>query len=400
MSMIKISSILGFNQVEYSFVNWRQILAILIASNFILMLINGYIQIEPAFVNVCQASIFNSLAFELINRAINRYIFNDEIGTKKLEKKLEEFYEKYQDEHEEILFDRINLIHKVMKAFIYVYFFVGIMPVITCWILFLVTGKYVTIFPFLYPWTNSNTLTGFLLNMVITSAISLSVILLIFPNAYLMPFQGVQVIPMADIFIAKIKSWEENIVAKKEELRKLPRPNSRMSYREKYKTEILRQKALEKFNARTQKFLIDIVEFLSEYNGYIDDAIYVMTLPSFGATTVNAIFMGLSLIYLLTYSVPIGIAVLFLNFFDVFIPCLVGTIISHSNDRILDSLLNFPWYELSNSNQKIFLQIIHLCQNLKEFELPMIGTVDMELLKQIIFGTYSYFNYIMNFVEI
>jgi hypothetical protein len=204
------------------------------------MLLNGFIHLEASFVEFCQVSIFVNVGVELFSRSINRHYLKDEVWTENLHKKDIEFYEKYQDEHEEILLKRISLIHKTMKAFIYIYFCVCFGPVITCWILFFATGKYVTMVPFSYSWTSLETLSGFLLNMVVSTVISAGVILMILIISYFIPFYGSQVVPMTDIFAAKIKNHGDNLINENEELIKMHRPNSQMSFRKKLKLEALR----------------------------------------------------------------------------------------------------------------------------------------------------------------
>ena len=87
-------------------------------------------------------------------------------------------------------------------------------------------------------------------------------------------------------------------------------------------------------------------------------------------------------------------------FIEVLIPCTIGTVIEHQHDRLLDELCAFPWYELSLKEQKIFLQLIHKCQYLNSLELPLVGDVNFELLKDILNAAYSYCMYILNFVQI
>jgi hypothetical protein len=94
--------------------------------------------------------------------------------------------------------------------------------------------------PFSYPWTSLETLSGFLLNMVISTVISAVVILMILIISYFIPFYGSQVVPMTDIFAAKMKNHGDNLINEKEELIKMHRPNSRMSFRKKLKLEALR----------------------------------------------------------------------------------------------------------------------------------------------------------------
>jgi hypothetical protein len=54
---------------------------------------------------------------------------------------------------------------------------------------------------------------------------------------------------------------------------------------------------------------------------------------------------------------------------------------------------------LSPKMRKIYLQFLHFCQNSPEIELPIYGVLNMEIFTNIINGSYSLFNFFLNFIK-
>jgi hypothetical protein len=81
-------------------------------------------------------------------------------------------------------------------------------------------------------------------------------------------------------------------------------------------------------------------------------------------------------------------------------PCLIGALISQQKTRILDKLIDFPWFEMSRNKQKTFLQFIDRVQNTTQFIMPVFGfTVGIETLTDVMNGSYNYFKYFWEFSE-
>jgi hypothetical protein len=97
-------------------------------------------------------------------------------------------------------------------------------------------------------------------------------------------------------------------------------------------------------------------------------------------------------------SLPIGLALIMVFFFQVLLPCAVGSLISIQNKKLLEAVCDFPWYELSPKMKKIYLQFIHQCQNTTEFKLPFVGHVNMVMFSGILKASYSFLNYLLNFM--
>jgi hypothetical protein len=101
----------------------------------------------------------------------------------------------------------------------------------------------------------------------------------------------------------------------------------------------------------------------------------------------------------LTYSVPVGVSAIIGYTTEVALVCVEGAIITHLKEKILKDLWSFPFYELSPKMKKIYLQFLHCCQNSQEMEVPIFGTLNMEVFTNVMNGGYSLLNFFLNFVD-
>jgi hypothetical protein len=107
----------------------------------------------------------------------------------------------------------------------------------------------------------------------------------------------------------------------------------------------------------------------------------------------------MSIAVILGISIPIGIAALITFLSQLGVYCVLGTLIEIQNDKLLQKVNEFPFYELRNQKQKIFLQFIHAVQVTTNLELPLIGSTNMELFKDVVSAGYSFLGFVSNFVE-
>ena len=122
-----------------------------------------------------------------------------------------------------------------------------------------------------------------------------------------------------------------------------------------------------------------------------------MMWSSFVTFTVNSIGIGMSIKFMRFWSIPIGLAGVTLFTTQVLIQCVQGSIVLHQNQRILDCLCGFPWYELPKSQQKIFIQFIHVCQSACVLNIPIIGVLNMELFTRVMNSAYSLLMFMLKF---
>jgi hypothetical protein len=150
---------------------------------------------------------------------------------------------------------------------------------------------------------------------------------------------------------------------------------------------------------KIERNLIKIIEELQNQNEYTAELRYTLELSTFVQISISSIGICLSIFLMMTFSAPIGLVVTFDYFAQVIVLCSYGAIITHQKEKIVEELCGLPWYELSNKNQKIFLQFIHMCQSSNELELPLIGVLDMRILTDVVNGSYSYFMFLYNFLK-
>ena len=145
--------------------------------------------------------------------------------------------------------------------------------------------------------------------------------------------------------------------------------------------------------------MIQLIKEYNEITKFTSLLFKEMKIPVFVTLTSGGLALCLATLTMLSYSAIIGIIGIFFYLIQIGTSCILVTSIVYQYEKFLDEIYEFPWYLLSNSDQKIFLQFLQICQDFDIFELPMIGKVDMELFTSVINTGYSYFMFIWNFVH-
>lgn len=152
-------------------------------------------------------------------------------------------------------------------------------------------------------------------------------------------------------------------------------------------------------NLKTMKTrLIELIKYYKEFNDFLTFNQNFMKITQFFAISINAVGIAMSIVILQKFSVFVGFTSLFVLICHIAYPCVLGALMEHQSHRIIDILWDFPFYELDIKDQKIFLQFLLFAQQFPEFEMPIFGNVDMELFKNVVYGGYSYFTFIINFI--
>jgi 7tm Odorant receptor len=157
-------------------------------------------------------------------------------------------------------------------------------------------------------------------------------------------------------------------------------------------------KELEQGISKNRNLLNEIIEFYSDYNYYVASIQDCVKLTLFFIVFINSIGIALCVAVLCKWSIINGCAVLIIVVCEVTIPCILGSIVEHQNERIVKAIYAFPFYELDVGDQKTFLQFLMFAQNSANLSLQFFGTVNLELLGNILNGGYSYFTYIKSFL--
>lgn len=144
--------------------------------------------------------------------------------------------------------------------------------------------------------------------------------------------------------------------------------------------------------------LIEIINFYQEYNDFVVMNQEFMEITQFFCISTNAIGVSLCVVAIFELSISVGIVSLIIMISHIAYPCVLGTIISHQNDRLVKAISDFPFYKLDVADQKIFLQFLTFAQNTQELNVAIYGDVNMELLQNVLNVAYSYFMFLFNFI--
>jgi hypothetical protein len=273
-------------------------------------------------------------------------------------------------------------------------------PVVTSWIVSVWEQDYIMTFCFYMPFIDPNTLLGFLVNNIFLTLGSTLIYAAIMMNDIHIVYFTMQTLAMVDVFSSKMKSFGKKLGEFNEneetEVEVIDGPStSRMNNAaERIRRDIRRKKQLEKIESE----LITLIKEYEVYNKYVELCFTFRKIMMFTQLSTNAIAIGIAFLYIKLVSIPIGMAMAVILLFETLIPCVLGTVVNTQNERLLQAVCDFPWYELTPKMRKVYLQFVHQCQNTTEYELPIFGELNMELFTDIMNTSYSYLTYLMNFM--
>lgn len=359
------------------------------------------------------------LGFQLVCRLFARYFNDDENLVIKVETVIEDFYKAMEKDlkNRKLLLKRITMIESMIKIYTFINMLTFATPTVTSLILSYVSNEYIMFVPFSLPFTDSRQTVGFAINEIAMSFYSVMFFELLIQQDLCFIYFTMQVIPMSDIFIQDLKKVGKKLEKYKKTLNGLlnQRLNREKSYKLEFdKTQIVKiyeQKSKLIFKSKSnamknrksitamEEEVINNIKQFNSYNNYISMFQPYIYMSSFVAIFTNAIGIGLSIVVAKFFSISIGVSVISILTLQVLMPCLQGTIISHQNQKILNEVNGFPWYKMSIKMQKVWVQFIHQCQNANELEIMFIGVLNMECFKDVMNGAYSYFMYVLNFLN-
>jgi hypothetical protein len=362
------------------------------------MQINGFMKKYISLVDVCNSMVLCSVVFQVASRTVS-FLFRDDTETvRRMYDLILKFYEREQNTiaYRPLLLRKLKNTEIFMKTYVVILTIGFYTPFITATILSLIRREFILFTPIYLPYTDPSQLFGFVINIVLLFVLTnICIGIFLAGDAYII-LGSLQIIPMADIFGLKLKDFgmklkEEPVV---EDLDHQPSTSSGSGACVTAAAALRQQNIREKL----EKQLIELIKEFHDYNDYIGLVFKYTELTFFMALLCNAIAIGLSVIVMRFFSTAIGISYLFILILQVAMPCIFGTMVSTQNEKLLDAVCSFPWYELSVKNQKVFLQFLFECQNANQFDLLIIGLLDMELFKSVMNGAYSYLMYILNFM--
>jgi hypothetical protein len=351
----------------------------------IVMYLNGLYQYRSQFVKNIPSIAVSSLVIQMIAAFITRFTGKDNEPIYAAHEIVHKFYTKEEknERHGTMLNTTIDKAILALKAYILTSFMFYHTPVAVSLILSIVKRDYVIALNMCLPYTDLNTLIGFFINMILTTFASTLLWFLLGIREIQAIFYPMQFVSMIEIFKMKLEKFGEQLSEKS------PEPST---------SQAVSISLTEHSRVIIEKQLIDLIKEFEACNQYKSHCLDYMEYMAFIALSTNSVSIGLCLLYIRLFSVPIGLSLGLLFAFQVFIPCVIGTIISTQNEKLLQAVCEFPWYKLSPKMMKVYLQFIHQCQNTTEFELPIVGEFNMELFTHITHASYSFLAYLLNFI--
>jgi hypothetical protein len=264
-------------------------------------------------------------------------------------------------------------------------------PFLTAMFLSLYTNDFVYAAPIYLPVLDPQSVLGFIANQTLFVLFSLlnfvAGSLLNFANYILSDLT----IPMTDIYALKLK----NIGTELQELnlRKLPKNEESLENQKVFDEEI------HKVRSDLERRFIELIKELKLQSEYIDGLQNYTEVICFATVGSDSLGIGLACLLTLTVFAPTVIALVIGYIVETAFVCVQGAIITHTKEKFLKELGNFPWYEMSPKMRKIYLQFLHFWQNSPEIILPIFGVLNMELFTDVMKGSYSLFNFFLNFMK-
>lgn len=282
-----------------------------------------------------------------------------------------------------ILMRDLTYIKKGGYIFFGLVFIAHNLAVASTWIMSLYLHEYYYMVPIYIPFTNPQMLFGFLLNQCLIFWLSTMAFLTITMSGYGHFKLFVFAITMTDIYILKLRDFGSEL----EGLKLLNDEN------------MISQKEFEENLKILEETFIDLIEEYQTYSEYVNRLQKLMAGYNFVVILMNSMALALGIFTAFTYSVLIGVSFSIGYLSEVAFACVEGAIITRQNEKLQKELCGFPWYEMSPKMRKTFLQFIHCCQNAPEIKLPFFGVVNMEIFTNVINGSYSVFNFFLNFTN-
>jgi hypothetical protein len=358
------------------------------------MLLNGLYDGRHNFFKICSSLTIISMGVQLAARLIARLVDKDTTPLFKAHEIAMNFYRA-----EEKSLKRRSFLNKVVDRSVYivnaytvVLFVIWQLPIMTGWILTIYKQEFIMTFHLKFPYIDPTTLFGYLVYMVYQTIVwSIFYILFVLTDNHMI-FYPLQTFAMVDSFKVKFEGLAER-------LEKLHDTDIEPTSSALTVQEILRAKKFKNEQKNLEKEFVSLIKEYETYNEYLKLCLSYLEFTVFAAISSNAIAIGLALLYARFVSIPIGLSIAILLSFQVFAPCIVGTIVAIQNERLLEIICGFPWFYFSHDKQRAFLQFIHQCQHTTEYQLAIIGALNMELFTNVMNAAYSYLMYILNFVK-
>lgn len=381
---MELSRLHGGRMLDKKLKNRKNIMIIFLCASFFVMQFNGIYHVWPDFINICNSLAFDSIALQILMRLAVRFMTNHEEDVNNFDLTILKFYEREEQnmKRRKFLNSRIKLIGVVLKSYMILNGVLFHIPILTSIIISIYYRDFILFAPFHFPFVNHKQLIGFILNEFLMGTATVTFAGILITSELIYFYYTLQILSIGDIFIENIKEFGDEVKNERQEI-------NNVNNLEKISQKINLIKNLRKKEAQNDRKIVRIITDFSINQNFTSLIIKYMQMLNFIAILMNALAIGFSILVVLFFSVPIGISMILIFLLQILLPCVEGAMIFYQNQKILNAVLNFPWYELSNSNQKIWLQFIHQCQNANEFKIIIFGHLNMERFTDIVKSAYS-----------
>jgi hypothetical protein len=405
MILIQLSKLIGANLESRKLFTWPQKALVVIDLTATVAQINGMIIVWPNVAKLCNSVLGYFLGIQIVTRGISRYTKNDEKMSPEFEKIIDKFYEdnEKQEKFHDILYAHVKMSRRIIIALLIIYCSAFTLPITTGWMMTWISGEAKIFVPLVFPYIDPNTVFGYIFVQISIALLTYTFLIPITSGDTFNFYLTLQRVIMAKILNRKFDDLGKDLI----KLRKMDEKIQKMDIDElviiKPDGDLLLNPILKEFENLRSYVNKQFKSLIEEHKGYSDYVLRIMKyrkMISFTVLYVNFIGIGLSLISIRFLSAWYGVSSLIIFTMQVFVQCFEGTLVALQNEKLLENLHEFPWYELSSSQKKIFLQFICVCQNSCSFKLPIFGNVDMKLFTNIMQASYSFLMYVIQFINV
>lgn len=373
----KLNKLFGLEMEATSLLPKRLIAVIILGIFQQILHINGLIQVYPDAAKICNSLCLYIVVMQLVAAFINKYLNNDIEQQKHIMNIINEFYcetEKF-DEFLPVLKSFVKYAKMFIEKSTVLYFIVLSTPSVSGFLLSLTSQEFVYAMSIYLPFIDHESLIGFLINSFsfLIFTVVFGILLVITIEVHLL--YVIQAIPMARIICMKISNLKIKL-----------NDQSRFTLLSKYEENI-------------NLLLVDIIKDHNRYYNFFEDINSHSSFQTFVILSLNTVGLGMSIIIARYSSFLIGVSFFLCFAYQCAIHCVLASIIDRQNQEIREELIDFPWFELSRNNQKIFLQFIHCCQNMGNVNMVIFGKIDLGLFTHIMNAAYSYLMFVLNFID-
>jgi hypothetical protein len=373
--MVKFGQSIGIFDKSGKIVNRKFMTNLMLPfTTFTIFYLNGFNHAWPDPIQISILLPYSTMGIHLVARFIYRFLYHTEVLIVKMDENILNTHKKEEriKDHSEIMRTNAKLISKSLTAIKSFYLVIYSVVFTSSIILSLQRWQFILFAPFRIPFIDPNTLFGYLIHSI-QGIMAVYLGYVCFTLIEVMNvFYGFQIIGFSKIIELKIRKFGEELIEENVMLKIAVENKSKIDDSE-------------------TKQLIEIIKKLRHYDNYIDSFLILGKVNVFTVILLNSCGICFFIIVFIKFSPILGSAALIGTISQVAIACAIGEMIKHRKMSILNTFHSFPWYYLSLKNQKMFLQIIHMCQHSMESKLTILGDVNVELFASVLNASYTYF---------